>query len=139
MLSPRRLSRDKVSMPLREDKGGESPQVLSLMKNLGITEEEALDIIECDKRIDKGEKLFELTEDQKKAVRKVSQTRSVDAYGKTRTREKKEDQEKNRIKDTQHRSIPTQISGPTTEHAAQHFLFRVTIQLMFVHFFLQTL
>jgi hypothetical protein len=67
------------------------------MKNLGITEEEALDIIECDKRIDKGEKLFELTEDQKQAVRKVSQTRSVDAYGKTRIREKKEDQEKREI------------------------------------------
>ena len=84
-------------MPSREDKGGESPQVLSLMKNLGITEEEALDIIECDKRIDKGEKLFELTEDQKQAVRKVSQTRSVDAYGKARVREKKEDQEKREI------------------------------------------
>ena len=84
-------------MSLREDKGGESPQVLSLMKNLGITKEEALDIIECDKRIDKGEKLFELSEDQKKAVRKVSQTRSVDAYGKARVREKKEDQEKREI------------------------------------------
>lgn len=84
-------------MPLREDKGGESPQILHLMKTLGISREEAEDIIECDKRIDKGEKLFEQSQEEKQAVRKVSQTRSVDAYGKTRTREKKEDQQKREI------------------------------------------
>ena len=83
-------------MPLRKE-GGESPQILYLMQTLGITQEEAEDIIECDQKIDKGEKLFELSQEGKKAEREMKQTRSVDAYGKTRTREKKEDSQKQEI------------------------------------------
>lgn len=81
----------------RKDKGGESPQVLHLMQTLGISQEEAEDIIECDKRIDRGENLFELSQDQKQVVRQMAQTRSVDAYGKTRTRERKADEDKGEI------------------------------------------
>lgn len=40
-------------------------KVKNLMVCLGITEQEALQVLEDDKRIDKGEKLFELTEEQK--------------------------------------------------------------------------
>lgn len=83
-------------MPLHE-KGGESPQILHLMRTLGITQEEAENIIECDQKIDKGEKLFELSQEGKKAEREMKQTRSVDAYGKARTREKKEDSQKQEI------------------------------------------
>lgn len=46
-------------------------QVKHLMKTLDLTEEEALELIEDDKRIDRGEKLFELTEEQKASVKKV--------------------------------------------------------------------
>lgn len=84
-------------MPLREDKGGESPQILHLMKALGVSREEAEDIIDCDKRIDKGEKLFEQTQEEKQATRKMAQTRSVDAYGKPRERTKKTDEDKGEI------------------------------------------
>ena len=42
-------------------------EVEKLMKSLDITEQEALQLIEDDKRIDKGEKLFELTKEQQKA------------------------------------------------------------------------
>lgn len=83
-------------MPLHE-KGGENPQILHLMRTLGITQEEAESIIECDQKIDKGEKLFELSQEGKKAEREMKQTRSVDAYGKARTREKKEDSQKQEI------------------------------------------
>lgn len=83
-------------MPLCKE-GGESPQILYLMQTLGITQEEAEDIIECDQKIDKGEKLFELSQEGKRAEREMKQTRSVDAYGKTRTREKKEDSQKQEI------------------------------------------
>lgn len=83
-------------MPLHE-KGGESPQILHLMQTLDITKAEAKDIIECDQKIDKGEKLFELSQEGKKAEREMKQTRSVDAYGKVRTREKKEDSQKQEI------------------------------------------
>jgi len=43
------------------------------MKILGITEEEAIQLIEDDRRIDKGEKLFELTPEQKQAAKKARQ------------------------------------------------------------------
>ena len=43
------------------------------MKILGITEEEAIQLIEDDRRIDKGEKLFELTAEQKQASKKARQ------------------------------------------------------------------
>ena len=39
-------------------------EVEKLMKSLDITEQEALQLIEDDKRIDNGEKLFELTKEQ---------------------------------------------------------------------------
>ena len=38
------------------------------MRVLGMTDEEIADVLECDKRIDKGEKLFELTAEQEKAI-----------------------------------------------------------------------
>ena len=44
-------------------------QVEKLMKNLGITEAEALQVIEDDKAIDKGKDLFPLTKEQAKVVK----------------------------------------------------------------------
>lgn len=43
------------------------------MRKLGMSEEEIADILETDKRIDKGEKLFELSADQKQAEKKMRQ------------------------------------------------------------------
>lgn len=48
-------------------------QVEKLMKALDITEEEALQVIADDRAIDKGEKLFELTDEQKKASKSARQ------------------------------------------------------------------
>jgi hypothetical protein len=62
------------------------------MKKLGMTDEEIADILECDKRIDKGEKLFELAETEKVNSRKA---RQVARMPKPQTnREKKVDVEK---------------------------------------------
>ena len=73
-------------------------EVENLMKLLDISEEEALEMIEDDKRIDKGEKLFELSAEQKKVAKKMkNSTRAVDAYGKTRTRERKENPTKRMV------------------------------------------
>ena len=49
-------------------------QVQKMMKALDITEAEALQLIEDDKRIDKGEKLFELTKEQQKASKDARNT-----------------------------------------------------------------
>ena len=73
-------------------------QIAKLMKNLEISREEAFEVIASDKAIEKGEKLFELTSEQKKAEKKARTTTSakskVDAYGKKSTREKKVNNEK---------------------------------------------
>ena len=49
-------------------------EVEKLMKSLDITEQEALQLIEDDRRIDKGEKLFELTKEQQKASKDARAT-----------------------------------------------------------------
>ena len=82
---------------LLRDKGGESPQVTHLMKALDLTEEQAIELMESDERIDKGERLFELSQEGRQVERAMKQTHSVDAYGKPRVRERKEDQQKREI------------------------------------------
>ena len=67
--------------------------VEKLMKKLGCTEAEALEIIEADKAIDKGEKLFELTAEQEKASKQARQADSK-PRNKPTAREKKVDADK---------------------------------------------
>jgi biotin carboxyl carrier protein len=71
-------------------------QVEKLMRVLNLTEQEALEVIECDKRIDRGEKLFELTEDQKVAEKQARLTGERKPT-KTTKREKKVDNQKQDI------------------------------------------
>lgn len=48
-------------------------QVARLMKNLGITEEEALQVIADDKAIDRGERMsFDLSKEEEKAAKKYA-------------------------------------------------------------------
>lgn len=61
---------------------------------LGLTEEEVAEVLADDKRIDKGEKLFELPDELKAGAKKARTMRSVDAYGKTRNRERRPDEAK---------------------------------------------
>ena len=49
-------------------------EIQKLMKTLGCTKEEALEILEADKAIDKGEKLFELSPEQEKEAKKARGT-----------------------------------------------------------------
>lgn len=73
-------------------------KVKHLMTVLELTEEEALQLIADDEKIDKGEKLFELTAEQKKSSKTARQVaRAVNAYGKTVIREKKVDEDKREI------------------------------------------
>ena len=72
-------------------------QVKSLMALLKCTEAEALDIIETDKRIDRGEKLFELTKEQEKAAKQARQAPRAPTVYKFTQREKKANPEKAQI------------------------------------------
>lgn len=67
--------------------------VAKLMEKLGCTEAEALEIIEADRAIDKGEKLFELTAEQEKASKQARQADSK-PRSKPTAREKKVDADK---------------------------------------------
>lgn len=60
------------------------------MRKAGFTDAEIADMLEADARIDKGEKLFEQTAEQKAVTKKMTQARAaVNAYGKKVTRERK--------------------------------------------------
>lgn len=74
--------------------------VEQLMKTLKISEEEARQVIADDLSIERGEKLFELTEEQKKVEKKMRATKSrtvKNAYGKSHKVEKKTDVDKSRL------------------------------------------
>jgi hypothetical protein len=69
-------------------------QIMSLLK---CSRDEALDVIESDKRIDRGEKLFELTPDQKQAAKEARQAPRTPTVYKFTQRERKAKPEKAQI------------------------------------------
>lgn len=71
-------------------------RILDLMKSLGCTREEAVQVITEDEAIDKGEKLYELTAEQKKVAKSMTATGTRKSSG-TVKRERKPDEEKQEI------------------------------------------
>jgi hypothetical protein len=71
-------------------------RIAKLMKSLGCSREEALQVIEDDKRIDKGEKLFELSAEQKKVAKESCAigTKKRTVYKFDSAKSKKKDAEK---------------------------------------------
>ena len=65
----------------------------TLMQKLDCDEETAKDIIETDKRIDKGEKLFDLPPELEKGAKKARSAGNCNGYTKA-NREKKVDEDK---------------------------------------------
>lgn len=70
---------------------------IQALKILGLTEEEVADVIEIDKRIDKGEKLFELSEELQKGAKKARNAGNCNGYTKPTNREKKVDEDKRHL------------------------------------------
>lgn len=70
------------------------------MHTLSCTREEAINLIECDDKIDKGDKeLFALTPEQKKLVRAVTKADSDPTKKRTVKREHKVDEDKKTVFD----------------------------------------
>lgn len=71
-------------------------QIEKIMRSLGCNREDAEDVLRCDAEIDKGEKLFELDPDQKKAEKKMRSVgvKTVNPYGKQTTRQRPQDTDK---------------------------------------------
>ena len=61
------------------------------LKNLGLTDEEIADVIETDKRIDKGEKLFDLPKELEQGAKKARNAGNCKGYTKPTDKEKKVD------------------------------------------------
>ena len=80
------------------------------LKNLGLTDEEIADVVETDRRIDKGEKLFELPKELEKGAKKARMAGNCNGYTKT-AREKKEDRQKRFIIDTISRALTDHLGG----------------------------
>ena len=71
-------------------------KVFDSMLDLGCTEEEAYEVIEADRKIDKGEKLFELDPELEKGAKKARQApRKANAT--PTKRERKEDTDKREL------------------------------------------
>lgn len=75
----------------------EEKQIQKLMNCLHCSHEEALQIIADDKRIDRGEKLFELSAEQKQAAKEARQAPRTPTVYKFTKREKKAKPEKAQI------------------------------------------
>lgn len=83
------------------------------LRKLGLTDAEIKEVLEADKRIDRGEKLFELTADQEQASKKARQvSRAPTVYKLDNTagkRSKKEDADKRFLIDTLVWALTTDI------------------------------
>lgn len=74
-------------------------KIAEIMKLLGCSYNEAIEVIEDDEAIDKGEKLFELTEEQKKVVKNMTKTTAKDKKTTKTTKKRAENTEKRMIID----------------------------------------
>ena len=87
-------------------------KIIEMMKLLDLTREEAIDLINEDKEIDRmtvKEAENDLTAEQKKAIKKIKgnakSVKAVNAYGKTVTRERKADETKRILINTLEESL----------------------------------
>ena len=92
---------------------------------LGMSEEEVAEVIECDKRIDKGEKLFELDKELEKGAKKARNVGNCKGYTKPTNREKKVDNEKKFLIETLELALSpfaenVEISNPEREMTFTH-------------------
>lgn len=73
-------------------------QIAKLMKNLNISEEEAIQVIADDKAIDRGEKMsFDLSKEQEKEAKKWKNVDTKTAKSPKKTPNRKKDEQKAQI------------------------------------------
>ena len=92
----------------------ETKKKILALKNLGLTDEEIVKVIEDDKKIDKGEKLFELDKELEKGAKKARSAGNCNGYTKTK-REKKVDRQKQFIIETISRALTDHLGGSVHE------------------------
>ena len=102
----------------------ERMQMQRIMENLECNEETAKEIMETDKRIDKGEKLFELPPELEKGAKKARMSGNTKGYTKA-NREKKVDTDKRFLIETLELALSpfaenVEIANPEREMTFTH-------------------
>ena len=85
------------------------------LKNLGLTDEEVIKVIEDDEKIDKGEKLFELADDLKDGAKKARMAGNCKGYTKPQKKEKVIDEEKRKLISALAETVENLADGGTVE------------------------
>ena len=102
----------------------ETKKKMLALKNLGLTDEEIIKVIEDDEKIDKGEKLFELPEELEKGAKKARMSGNTKGYTKA-NREKKVDNDKRFLIETLELALSpfaenVEIANPEREMTFTH-------------------
>ena len=92
------------------------------MRQLGMTTQEIEDVLECDKQIDKGAKLFELNYEQKQVAKKMSGTGPKTVY-QFQKRERKADDDKREIIQTLDDALCDLVDDVTVVNPEREILF----------------
>ena len=93
------------------------------MRKLGMSEEEIADVLESDKRIDRGEKLFELDPELEKGAKKARQAdRKPTAYN-FQKRERKADNDKAELVNALFTAILPMCESYEVQNAEREFTF----------------
>ena len=92
------------------------------LKNLGLTNEEIADVLETDRRIDKGEKLFDLPKELEKGAKKARMSGNCNGYTKT-AREKKVDEDKKFIMETLELALTNFVDNEKTVNPEREMTF----------------
>ena len=93
------------------------------MKKIGMSDEEIADVLATDKKIDKGEKLFELTPDQEKESKKARQVSRAPTAYKFTTRERKKDADKAFLMETLEKAISPECDKMEIINPEREFTF----------------
>ena len=105
-------------MTIQEEK------IHQLMMKLDINRNEAIELMNADKAIDKGEKLFELSQEGKQVEKQMRQAdRAVNAYGKEVKRERKADEDKAFLLNTLFSAVLPHCDTYEVSNAEREFLF----------------
>ena len=94
------------------------------LKNLGLTDEEIADVVDTDRRIDKGERLFDLPKELEQGAKKARMSGNTKGYTKA-NREKKVDNEKRFLIETLELALSpfaenVEIANPEREMTFTH-------------------
>ena len=99
-----------------------SKQIEALRK-LGLSDAEIEQVLADDKRIDRGEKLFELSDEQKQAEKKARQADRTPTVYKFQKRERKADEDKAKLMNALFTAILPMCDTYEVTNAEREFLF----------------